>query len=276
MNNYFDIIIGAKNYELSNHLGNVLAVVSDKKSLCYNVQAYASNFKDNTIGGWTGGWSASASGWPNFSGPYSSVSNENGRLKTIATVTYGGNRYVLNTIAGKDYNFTFDIDIANSSNIFVNARATNGSNIYTGLNLTQLYVDANGTYTITFKATTNTTQLLFEKASYGASYFYIDNVIVEEKENTKSNYFIADVISAQDYSPFGAHLAGRTFTANTNYRFHFNGQEADDEIAGMGNIMSAEFWEYDTRLGRRWNCDPITYPWNSSYCVLNNNPISPH
>ncbi len=61
---------------------------------------------------------------------------------------------------------------------------------------------------------------------------------------------------------------------NFGLRFHFNGQEADDEIAGMGNIMSAEFWEYDTRLGRRWNRDPVVFAGISPYAVLNNNPIS--
>jgi hypothetical protein len=40
------------------------------------------------------------------------------------------------------------------------------------------------------------------------------------------------------------------------YRFGFNGQEKVNEIAGVGNHNTAEFWEYDTRLGRRWNLDP--------------------
>jgi hypothetical protein len=39
------------------------------------------------------------------------------------------------------------------------------------------------------------------------------------------------------------------------YGFAFNGQEKDDEVSGAGNTMTAEFWEYDTRLGRRWNVD---------------------
>jgi hypothetical protein len=52
-----------------------------------------------------------------------------------------------------------------------------------------------------------------------------------------------------------------------------NTQEKTDEIAGAGNHTTAEFWEYDTRLGRRWNVDPITYPWQSSYACFNNNPI---
>ncbi|XZF15201.1 hypothetical protein ACTHGU_03620 [Chitinophagaceae bacterium MMS25-I14] len=46
-----------------------------------------------------------------------------------------------------------------------------------------------------------------------------------------------------------------------------------NEIAGMGNHNTAEFWEYDTRLGRRWNLDPKPTVGLSYYSVLANNPI---
>jgi hypothetical protein len=97
--------------------------------------------------------------------------------------------------------------MSNTHAMYVNARASNGTSVYTGNNLAQLFVSSNGTNTFTFKAITNTTQLLFEKATYGQSSFYIDNVIVEEQENTTSNYYFADVIDASDYSPFGAPLS---------------------------------------------------------------------
>ncbi|MDA3882639.1 MAG: hypothetical protein PF481_05110 [Bacteroidales bacterium] len=58
-----------------------------------------------------------------------------------------------------------------------------------------------------------------------------------------------------------------------SYRFGFNGQEKENKIYGEGNTYSAEYWMYDSRLGRRWNLDPIPYPFQSSYCVFNNNPI---
>lgn len=58
-----------------------------------------------------------------------------------------------------------------------------------------------------------------------------------------------------------------------SYRFGFNGQEKDDEVSGTGNTMAAEFWEYEARLGRRWNCDPIDKPWMSSYHAFSNKPI---
>ena len=56
-------------------------------------------------------------------------------------------------------------------------------------------------------------------------------------------------------------------------RFGFNGQEKVDEISGAGNHNTALFWEYDTRLGRRWNLDPKPIESVSSYAVFANNPI---
>ena len=52
----------------------------------------------------------------------------------------------------------------------------------------------------------------------------------------------------------------------------FNGQEKDNEV-GEG-IYTAEFWEYDSRIGRRWNLDPVVKPWQSSYSCFSNSPIS--
>lgn len=58
-----------------------------------------------------------------------------------------------------------------------------------------------------------------------------------------------------------------------NYRFGFNGQEKVDEISGSGNHYTAMFWEYDPRLGRRWNQDPKPNPSISNYAAFGNNPI---
>lgn len=58
-----------------------------------------------------------------------------------------------------------------------------------------------------------------------------------------------------------------------DYLFSFNGQEKDDEVAGTGNSYTAEFWQYDSRLGRRFNIDPVIKVWESSYATFANNPI---
>ncbi len=79
--------------------------------------------------------------------------------------------------------------------------------------------------------------------------------------------------STFNYDPFGSVLVGRSWSGGSEYRYGFNGQEQDDEVYGNGNLNTAEFWEYDTRLGRRWNLDPINQPWQSLYSALNNSPI---
>jgi hypothetical protein len=69
-------------------------------------------------------------------------------------------------------------------------------------------------------------------------------------------------------------MPGRMFNTNA-YLYGVNGgSEKDDEIANVeGAYSTAEYWELDTRLGRRWNIDPIVKPWESPYAVFGNNPI---
>lgn len=66
----------------------------------------------------------------------------------------------------------------------------------------------------------------------------------------------------------------RSYASTANYRFGFNGQEMSNEFKGLGNSYSAEYWEYDSRLGRRWNLDPIIKHNESPYATFSNNPIS--
>jgi len=63
------------------------------------------------------------------------------------------------------------------------------------------------------------------------------------------------------------------YLLNTSYSFGFNGQERDDEVVGAGNSYTAEFWQYDPRLGRRFNLDPKPVPSISGYACFGNNPI---
>ncbi len=62
-------------------------------------------------------------------------------------------------------------------------------------------------------------------------------------------------------------------TSPENYKYGFNTQEKDNEIAGENNIYSAEYWEYDSRVARRWNVDPVFKEYESPYICFGNNPI---
>jgi RHS repeat-associated protein len=66
-------------------------------------------------------------------------------------------------------------------------------------------------------------------------------------------------------------MPGRKYTAGSVYRYGFNGQERSTEL-GDDNY-TAEFWQYDGRLGRRWNVDPIDKEYESPYAAFGNNPI---
>ncbi len=58
------------------------------------------------------------------------------------------------------------------------------------------------------------------------------------------------------------------------YNFAFNSQEKDDEIYGStGTSYTAQFWQYDSRLGRRWNLDPKPQITMSDYACFSNNPV---
>lgn len=76
----------------------------------------------------------------------------------------------------------------------------------------------------------------------------------------------------KEYHLFGAPMPGRNYNSNS-YSRGMNGQLKDDEIAGNGNIYSAEYWEYDSRTGRRWNTDPLSEIDESPYACFYNSPI---
>jgi len=82
-----------------------------------------------------------------------------------------------------------------------------------------------------------------------------------------------NIVSSQDYYPFGMAMSGRGFNLD-KYRFGFNGQEKDREIYNNESTTTALFWEYDGRIGRRWNLDPVPQVNMSDYSCLGNNPIS--
>jgi hypothetical protein len=101
-----------------------------------------------------------------------------------------------------------------------------------------------------------------------------DKKIVHTTNGTTIDYYLPDIVTANDYYPFGMMMPGRKYTANTTtakYRFSINGQEKETDL--NPNITTAEFWEYDSRIGRRWNRDPVVKEWESPYLCFSGNPI---
>ncbi|MEW6774620.1 MAG: hypothetical protein AB1304_11590, partial [Bacteroidota bacterium] len=100
-------------------------------------------------------------------------------------------------------------------------------------------------------------------------------VVINDKKtpqgtNPSDMTYAAQVLEVNDYYPFG--MLARSHNVD-RYRFGFNKQERDNEIYGIGNNYTARFWQYDSRLGRRWNRDPKPLAEESEYATNRNNPI---
>lgn len=102
--------------------------------------------------------------------------------------------------------------------------------------------------------------------------FTVNNLIITQYQNQSKALYAAAVQSMQDYYAFGMIMPGKS-ASTPSYRYGFQGQEKDDDISGSGNLNTAEFWQYDTRLGRRWNMDPVVKHHESPYAAFANNPI---
>ncbi|MCK6610371.1 MAG: hypothetical protein L6Q78_04955 [Bacteroidia bacterium] len=105
----------------------------------------------------------------------------------------------------------------------------------------------------------------------------VPTVVTDKKlpvcNGTTISCFIADIVSATDYSSFGAPLAGRTWQGG-EYRYGFQGQEKNDEVMGSGNSYSFGLRMHDPRLGRFLSIDPLSwkFPHNST-CAFSENRV---
>jgi YD repeat-containing protein len=93
-----------------------------------------------------------------------------------------------------------------------------------------------------------------------------DKKMPYSSNGTTIDYYNADIISATDYSTFGA--ISRSFNGG-NVKNAFDGQRLSPEISP--SAQTAEFWEYNGDVGRRWNVDKVYK--NSPYEAFGGNPI---
>jgi RHS repeat-associated protein len=88
-------------------------------------------------------------------------------------------------------------------------------------------------------------------------------------------WYEADVVTANDYYPFGMIMPGRKYAFDDTYRYGFNGKENDNEVKGEGGQQDYGMRIYDPRLGRFLSVDPLTrdYPWYTPYQFAGNKPV---
>ena len=268
MDNYSTNTLGNKRYELVNHLGNVNAVITDRKVLNSNYSALSYYYDFNSTG---------ASGWTTTGCSGSTVALASGRLRITAGSSCAFDTYrSFQVTPSVPYTVSFDLDRTDIANMNVLIYAGPTTTVGSASLLTTITNPANGTITYTFTpATTPTTQnyvfVYFKKLSTENKTFFIDNLQIQ---SAASCPYAAVVVMTSDYYPYGYQMQGR-HTNDPNYRFGYNGMEKDKEMHGEGNSYTTEFRQYDPRLGRWLSLDPLKakYPWTSPYVAFNNNPV---
>ena len=244
---------GEKYFESTNHLGNVLAVVSDRKISQGGGTVVEENFTSGTA----------------FITSGATMANYQGQLAITSSTNGGGVALSFPTVPCNSYTVTFDVGMGNSSTLAVD--------LYDGFGVQYpvtaiAYYSSDGTYEFTFTANSTSALFNYYKLGTNPATFYLDNFKVTEK-----NYYVADIISASDYYPFGSLMPGRAEYGGVGYRYGFNGMEADNEVKGItGSSYTTEFRQYDPRLGRWLSLEPLArkYPEISPYTFSLNNPIN--
>ncbi|NJM79504.1 MAG: hypothetical protein HC854_07690 [Flavobacterium sp.] len=239
--------IGDKRYELANHLGNVLAVVSDRK--IYNSETstlVAYTDFENSKGTWEKSASAEV------------VTIENGRLKISTGKHLNGANGYYNLTAGVTYSISVEVDKTNFT-------APLEFSIWDGNSkmLGDYFVTATGVSINFTPAQTKLYRLNFRlrDSNYTGAVqtFFIDNVKIYDTSVSNGivslGIFNPDVVSYSDYYPFGQLLPNR-HGSSTAYRYGFQGQEKDDELKGIGNSYDFGARMHDPRIGRFISIDP--------------------
>jgi RHS repeat-associated protein len=94
--------------------------------------------------------------------------------------------------------------------------------------------------------------------------------VADASNSSLIDHWVSDVLSAEDYYPFGMGMPGRK--VNEGYRYGFNGKEQDPEVNENYDFGARM---YDARVGKWLALDPLMkkYPGESPYLFVGGNPL---
>lgn len=98
---------------------------------------------------------------------------------------------------------------------------------------------------------------------------------VQDGSTGTTAYYSPDVVSANDYYPFGLDMPGRVVTpgGSEGSRYGFNGKERDKDMHSL-TAYDYGFRIYNPAIGRFLSVDPLSksYPWYTPYQFAGNKP----
>lgn len=243
---------GVDRYELTDHLGNVRAVVKEVSfGNPTNPIVFSDDFEDSVIAPWQAGTST-----PEMTSGFMKV-----RLQknTAAYSTYAAIQTDL--IAGHQYRVTYKVKDLTPSESLITGIATASNQDTQESGAIQV-----GVYTHIYTASYSAPYKFHVRSvgSLGSDYYaYIDNVVIEDispGENTLLQAYT-------DYYPFGMPMPNRNLEGD--YRYKYQGQEKDPETGK--EAFELRLW--DSRIGRWLTTDPYRQ-FHSPYLGMGNNPVS--
>lgn len=264
-------LVGDKRYELINHLGNVLSVISDRKLIRAANESSQEIIDSYDFNGWQ--TILGNSKWSRIgSSSSTTIKTINDKLEISTTGPKDGILCGMMTTAGKKYTVSYDLDLIACPELKIEV-----SNM--AIPFQQQIENSSGRKSITFTAAGVVSLIHWTRIRAKddvKDVFTLDNVTtsLESAQNTVTfTTFSPDILSYSDYYPFGMIVPNRHKYAD-EYRYGFQGQEKDDEIrGGEGNSLNYTFRMHDPRIGRFFTTDPLEakYPWNSPYAFSENN-----
>ena len=278
--------VGDKSYELTDHLGNVKAVVSDRKkwSDAPVHTVFKSGYEGTDFHVWNDRGDYSARMSPEYSymgghslklrydepagvfqGPEYKIAVEPGDTIDLEVYTLwsggpgtkpGAIDFKIVDGQGQHYNFMRTTQGSPTPEVWYKSTISNFVVFPKPSGVDQLY-------------------LIIRPAVYSNEYItWFDNLRLQIRGGQSVPQLSAEVLSANSYYAFGSLMPKRSFNSS-GYRYGFNGQEKDDEIKGSGNSYDFGARIYDPRIAKFLSPDPITkyYPSWSPYLFAGNNPI---
>ncbi len=272
--------LGYKEFELDNHLGNVIATVSDRKiviTVCPN--EFLRDFNEGSSIG------------INTSNSNKSIVSD--KLRVTPTGLNANVNFTFATTAYDAVNISFDFSHGNST-VADSVKATaypynSYSNSY-GHAYSSVMLSADGNYNLAFTGPVSGSGydgLYFEFSTRSGTtsphYFELDNIALGRAGNGAPNTapcstyvqlfmgYFPDLLMHTDYYAFGQQMPARTWVYS-NYRYGFNGHEHDNEV--FEGADGTYYRMYDSRIGRWFSKDPYTFPDESPYAAMGGNPIA--